>query len=85
MYPLIKIRIAVLIVSSLATDIQAARPADLPLRPKHSHGRVIDRQRDITPAAKEILFQQFLEWQKQRADQDLRQNIPLLLRSSLAR
>jgi hypothetical protein len=83
MHPLTKIRIAAFIVAGLAPDIQTAHPADLPLKPKHSPELVIDRspQRGMTPAAKEILFQQFLEWLKKRADHD--QGI-VLLRPSLA-
>jgi hypothetical protein len=68
--PLKKIRIAALVVASFAPDMQSAHPADLPLKPKHSH-HLDGRQRDINPIEKEILFQQFLEWLKKRTDHDL--------------
>jgi hypothetical protein len=79
-----KINIAVLVVLSVAIDIQAARPADLSLRPQQSHKRVIHRPRNIGPSEKEILFQQFREWLKNRTN--LQQDVPLrlVLRPSVA-
>jgi hypothetical protein len=80
-----RINIAVLVVLCLAIDIQAARPADLSLRPKHSHKRAIDgQQRKMAPAEKELLFQQYQEWLQNRTD--LQQDIPLrlVLRPSVA-
>jgi hypothetical protein len=66
-YPLVKIRIAALVVMGLLQDIQTVRPADLPLKTKHE--LVFDRNREhnIGPIEKEILFQQFLELLKNRA------------------
>jgi len=67
---------------SLLQDIQTVRSADLPVKIKHK--LVIDQNREgnLGPIEKEILFQQFLEWLKNRADHN--QDVPLL-RPSLAR
>jgi hypothetical protein len=67
---------------SLLQGIQIVRPADLPLKIKHK--LVIDQKRkgNLGPIEKEILFQQFVEWVKNRADHD--QDVPLL-RPSIAR
>jgi hypothetical protein len=71
-----------------------SQSADLSLQPKNSHKRVIDKQRNIDPAEKELLFQQFyeqllfeeyLEWLKKRTGL-LQEDIPvkLVLRPSVA-
>jgi hypothetical protein len=91
---LTKITIAVVVVLTLAINTQMARPADLSIRSKTSHKRVIEKQRNIDPAEKELLFQQFyeqmlfeeyLEWLKNRTDL-LQEDIPirLVLRPSVA-
>jgi hypothetical protein len=72
-----KINIVVLIALSLAVDIQAARPADLSLRPKPSPKRAVDPQRGMDPAEKELLFRQYQEWLKNRSG--AQQDIPLKL------
>jgi hypothetical protein len=60
-----KIRIAAFIAACLTSYIQAAHSADLPVKARNSHEASIDQVR-LSPAAKEILFQKFLEWLKQR-------------------
>jgi hypothetical protein len=81
----VKLNIVVLVALSLAIDIQAARPADLPLRPKPSPKRTVDPPRGMDPAEKELLFRQYQEWLKNRSG--ARQDIPLrlVLRPSVAR
>jgi hypothetical protein len=73
---LTKIRIAALIGMGLLPGIQTVHPADLPLKTKHEN-----RERNIGPIEKEILFQQFLEWLQNRRDHN--QAVPL--RGSFAR
>ena len=80
-YPLIKIRIAALIVMGLLQGIQTAHPADLPLKTRHEQAVAPNRERNIGPIEKEILFQKFLEWLQNRGDQN--QAVPL--RGSFAR
>ncbi len=67
-----RMRIAVL-SAVLVAGIQAASAADLALKPRPVHEGVGDHrrpreiQRDIrNPAAREFLFQEFLEWLKRR-------------------
>jgi hypothetical protein len=80
-----KIGIAVLVVASFAPKIQSAHPADLPLKPKHSH-QSDSRQREINRVEKEILFQQFLEWLKKQTDHDqCRPECGWRLRSTISR
>jgi hypothetical protein len=62
---LTKIRIAALVAACLTSYIQAARAADLPIKTRNSHESATDRVR-LSPIAKEILFEEFLEWLKKR-------------------
>jgi hypothetical protein len=74
-YPLTRIRLAALIVMGLLQGIQTVHPADLPLKTKHEQAVAPNRERNIGPIEKEILFQQFLEWLQNRRDQN--QAVPL--------
>jgi len=60
-----KIGIAALVAACLASYIQTARPADLPLKTRNSPESGTDRGR-LSPVEKEFLFQGFLEWLKKR-------------------
>lgn len=75
------IRIAALIVTSLFQGIQTVHSADLPLKTKHERLVAPNREPNIGPIDKEILFQQFLEWLQNRSDHN--QAVPL--RGSFAR
>ena len=63
-------RVAALVTAALISDMQAASTADLLLRPRYAREQASDhkQQRDSNPIAKELLFQEFLEWLKKRGN-----------------
>jgi hypothetical protein len=58
---------AALVVMALAVSINAAGAADLPVKPKPAAERISDqRLQPSSPERTEQLFQQFLDWLRQR-------------------